>query len=588
MQPPTPFTSAAPSFPGRIEGGPLQLVHVSRGCSGSWRFEVDEEAVRVLEAMCHKRRVAVCTVCGLARSGKSYLLNLLLGSVLGQERFRVGSTMRACTEGVWMWGATVDDDNTILFLDCEGFGSTESDRTRDSKLMSLCFLLSSVFLLNTKGVLNEGLFNSLALVSAIAANVLGDAHEGFDRGLQQYASKPVLLWVLRDFFLELRDMSGNTFSPDEYLEQALRAQPLVGVDAERARAACEVREALLNAFPERRCATLVVPVVDEAKVQKLNDIPYRELRPEFRKQFEEVQAAVFGLARTHPKSVDGQLVNGTALAFALKRFVNDLNANQALNPRSAWEGVQHTACGALADELRGVAAEKLRRIGDGAPIPGGRPLPVCDRELAKAFEGERQALHEEWRTRAVGDDVVCDGYWEDLQNGITSEEKALERQNSRLADRQLQDALQAWEAWLAGDGRSAADDPRAEALIQLIKQGMPSEPASRAACEALEKARVACVRRDNQLKAAEAELKSAPVGGMTRASRKKKLETEASQTRAEKDKIIRNLERRLTQLRDEAQARARRAYNMERAPKVDCNVVTMFRRRRTAMQAGGS
>eukprot|EP00971_Amphidinium_carterae_P101214 2002603-Amphidinium_carterae.1 len=34
------------------------------------------------------------------------------------------------------------------------------DRTRDCKLMSLCMLLSSIFVLNTKGVLNEGLVSA--------------------------------------------------------------------------------------------------------------------------------------------------------------------------------------------------------------------------------------------------------------------------------------------------------------------------------------------------------------------------------------------------------------------------------------------
>ena len=29
---------------------------------------------------------------------------------------------------------------TISSKDCEGFGSTESDKTRDAKLMSLCML----------------------------------------------------------------------------------------------------------------------------------------------------------------------------------------------------------------------------------------------------------------------------------------------------------------------------------------------------------------------------------------------------------------------------------------------------------------
>ncbi|CAK0805469.1 unnamed protein product, partial [Prorocentrum cordatum] len=102
----------------------------------------------------------------------------------------VGSTTRACTEGLWLWGSADSEDDQsplLVFMDCEGFGSTESDRTRDAQLMTLCALMSSVMVLNTKGTLNEGIFNALALVCRFAEHIeerrvipCGMADEGSD------------------------------------------------------------------------------------------------------------------------------------------------------------------------------------------------------------------------------------------------------------------------------------------------------------------------------------------------------------------------------------------------------------------------
>lgn len=231
------------------------------------------------------------SICGLYRTGKSYLLNLLLGRVQqGKALFKIGGTTQACTEGIWVWGAVDDNDDktVLLFFDCEGFGSTDSDRTRDAQLMTLCMIMSSVLVLNTKGVLNENLFGSLALVCHFADHMEEKGRE---------ANRPALLWVLRDFVLELRDANGHQTTPGEYLEQALSSAPTTS-DASRSAGAREVRLALQKTFPERSCATLVQPVIEEAQLQRLESVPYDQLRREFREQVEALRTQIFKTART--------------------------------------------------------------------------------------------------------------------------------------------------------------------------------------------------------------------------------------------------------------------------------------------------
>lgn len=53
--------------------------------------------------------VAVLLMSGKARTGKSYLMNRLVGNTKGG--FAVGSAVQHCTEGVWIWGKT---DATVL------------------------------------------------------------------------------------------------------------------------------------------------------------------------------------------------------------------------------------------------------------------------------------------------------------------------------------------------------------------------------------------------------------------------------------------------------------------------------------------
>jgi hypothetical protein len=100
-----------------------------------------------------------------------------------------------------------------LWLDCEGLGSTQKTSDYDSKLMSLCLLLSSVFVFNSKGAINEAGIGSMSVVCALAKLVALNPEEG---------PSAKLLWVLRDFVLQLEDSGGMKITPTEYLEGALK------------------------------------------------------------------------------------------------------------------------------------------------------------------------------------------------------------------------------------------------------------------------------------------------------------------------------------------------------------------------------
>jgi len=468
---------------------PTQLLRVRRD-GNKWRYEVCEEGARMLERH-GSRRIAIASICGVYRTGKSYLLNLLLERVQrGQKLFQVGGTTRACTEGLWLWGSVDagDDQSPLLaFIDCEGFGSTTSDKTRDAQLMTLCALLSSALVLNTKGALNEGVFNALSLTCKFAEHIEERGNE---------ASRPALLWVLRDFMLELRDKSGNATTPDEYLEQALHAAPLVGHDQDRGQAAREVRQNLLQFFSHRSCVTLVQPAIEEKQLQRLETMSYSSLRGEFRAGVEALRTQLIATCRANPKTIGGQPLGCFALASLLRQFADALNNQKVLSVKGAWETVQHTACGSLADELRTSSCAVLRVLGSGQTLPGGAQLPLTDEALRMVLRQRRHELKAQWEDRAVGDEAVRKEYWQELKESLAREEAMVRQQNCRLADLALVAGLKSWQDWLDDDGGSWSDGDRVSRELGELMERMPAAPLSRTSRAALEAAgrRVAAAR----------------------------------------------------------------------------------------------
>lgn len=72
------------------------------------RFNVQPEAVGILKKL--NGPVAIISVCGRARMGKSTLLNQLLQklSAGSQTGFTTASTHKPCTKGLWIWSKPIE------------------------------------------------------------------------------------------------------------------------------------------------------------------------------------------------------------------------------------------------------------------------------------------------------------------------------------------------------------------------------------------------------------------------------------------------------------------------------------------------
>ncbi|CAK0869119.1 unnamed protein product [Prorocentrum cordatum] len=269
----------------RAHGGSPVLGLVRIDDAG--RCHLGERAVEVLGQI--QGSLAVVGVAGLYRTGKSFLLNRLLGL---QDGFEVGPTVNACTKGLWMWDRPVQlaPGYHCIFIDTEGLGSAQRTASCDMQIFSLCVLLSSYFIYNSMGAIDEQSISDLNLVLHLAKHIhVKSSPDGRPTSAKDLSGHfPSLLWVLRDFFLRLVDDRGNPITEKEYLEGALTALP--GQEDKN-----RVRDELKALFSERDCATLVRPVSEESELRTVQRLPFEALRHRFRIQVDSLVAKVYPL-----------------------------------------------------------------------------------------------------------------------------------------------------------------------------------------------------------------------------------------------------------------------------------------------------
>ena len=341
---------------------PLHLLSYDESTS---RFELGAEALAALRAV--KGPVGVLSVCGRARQGKSFILNQLAGAC-GDGGFEVGPTVRPCTKGLWIWSAPIPrttpggEPYHLVLLDTEGIDAYDQTGQYSTQIFSLAVLLSSLFVYNQMGGIDEAALDRLSLVTEMTKHIRVRA--GGDTGGSQTSSSdalarfaPSFVWLLRDFYLDLEDGDAS-ITPAQYLESALRNVPNTTPSAE---AKNQIRDSIRGLFPERECFPLVRPVNDEASLRRLDRVPPERLRPEFR---DGLSALVNMLhARCRPKTVGSDVLNGAALAGMAETYVAAINGGAVPTIATAWQSVAEAECRAAAEAAEAARVGVLRTRG---------------------------------------------------------------------------------------------------------------------------------------------------------------------------------------------------------------------------------
>ncbi len=144
------------------------------------------------------------------RTGKSYLLNRMI--LNRSDGFGVGPTVNPCTKGLWMWGTPLKGTSSdgqpinILVIDSEGIGALDEDSSHDTKIFSLTVLLSSIFIYNSVGSIDENAIQNLSLVVNLTKNIQLSSSDNEEIDAEDFAMYfPTFIWIIRDFTLQLVD-----------------------------------------------------------------------------------------------------------------------------------------------------------------------------------------------------------------------------------------------------------------------------------------------------------------------------------------------------------------------------------------------
>ncbi|TKY71760.1 Interferon-induced guanylate-binding protein 2 [Spatholobus suberectus] len=314
---------------------PIRLVY----CDEKGRFRMDPEAVAALQLV--KEPVGVVSVCGRARQGKSFILNQLLGRTSG---FQVASTHRPCTKGLWLWSAPLKrtaldgTEYNLLLLDSEGIDAYDQTGTYSTQIFSLAVLLSSMFIYNQMGGIDEAALDRLSLVTQMTKHICVRASGGRSSASELGQFSPIFVWLLRDFYLDLVE-DNRKITPRDYLDIALR--PVQGSGRDIA-AKNEIRDSIRALFPDRECFTLVRPLNNENDLQRLDQILLAKLRPEFRSGLDALTKFVFERAR--PKQVGATMMTGPVLIGITESYLDALNHGAVPTISSSWQSVEEAEC----------------------------------------------------------------------------------------------------------------------------------------------------------------------------------------------------------------------------------------------------
>ena len=314
---------------------PINLIEFNRN-----NFILNEKALNILNSI--NEDLIIISIVGKARTGKSYLMNLLLNYNNIQypgKGFQISSRLNSCTKGIWLWNTPRDSpiypNSKIIFIDSEGTNSTDiSTKTYDSKIFALIVLISSLFIYNTYGNIDERSIADLALAAHLSNTIATNTIDDKDIIINELT--PKFIWVLRDFILDKIDPdTGKEISSNDYLELCLRNKLInkngIGMENNL------IRENIIKYFKERECITLPRPVEQEEDLHKLNEIRFDQLKPNFRNEFLNLKKKVYEESKI--KRIGNKKINGPILVNLLIQFINSLNSKIIPNINTAIENI---------------------------------------------------------------------------------------------------------------------------------------------------------------------------------------------------------------------------------------------------------
>ena len=147
--------------------------------------------------------IGIISLVGKYRTGKSFLLNRVILNRQQSSGFDVGPTFKPCTKGIWIWSEPLIITNNhspkpfpCFLIDTEGLGAYDEEVNHDSKIFLIAILISSLFIFNSFGAIDEMAINSLSFVLNLSKTIKIKSINKEDNEEELAEYFPTLLWLL--------------------------------------------------------------------------------------------------------------------------------------------------------------------------------------------------------------------------------------------------------------------------------------------------------------------------------------------------------------------------------------------------------
>ena len=326
------------------------------------KFVISKEARKIISNPEKNKKIGIISLVGKYRTGKSFLLNRVIinNKNNSKDGFAVGPTIKPCTKGIWLWSNPLiitNQNNSnepfpVYLIDTEGLGAYDEEINHDSKIFLISILISSLFIYNSFGTIDEAALSNLSFILNLSKslklrkNKEGEEGDGKninnnnineENELAKYF--PCLFWLLRDFVLKLVDLEGNPISSKQYLENSLQEQEgTTDTIIEKNL----IRKKIKNFFLERDCFPMVRPVENEKDLQNLMNLPDENIRPEFIEQSNHLRQMIY--TKVKPKNFGGKILSGEMLIELVESIVNAINDGAIPVIENSWKYITDNEC----------------------------------------------------------------------------------------------------------------------------------------------------------------------------------------------------------------------------------------------------
>mmetsp|Transcript_22775 Transcript_22775/g.50340 ORF Transcript_22775/g.50340 Transcript_22775/m.50340 type:complete len:825 (+) Transcript_22775:72-2546(+) len=279
----------------------------------------------------HEGRIAVVSVVGPYHSGKSFLLNALLGNT---QVFPVGRRTTPETMGIWLCRTNLQaqDGSEVWLVDSEGFFGPGVDESYDAKIFTVASLVGGHLVYNTVKIIDQQAVNLLEMLARRAQLFRTRSSAEDDQEAPEFLSVrsfPPLTWVVEDFVQELppqhRHVDGATAWLKSYLAKVNNSEGTKSSSDDHI---------LSKLYSDLKVHTLFLPATKQSQLQDLSQVSWEQLTPEFQSEIASLRARILG--RLEARRFEGSPMTGKTLARSLRFIVQALQRGMFHELPSLW------------------------------------------------------------------------------------------------------------------------------------------------------------------------------------------------------------------------------------------------------------